>query len=82
MPLSRLGSGSLQSDTVGTLQIADGTIVEADLANGSVTANKLAAGAVPTRLPVGTRSTNVNVTIANGSFTVTSRTGNISVGVS
>ena len=82
MPLSRLGAGSLQSDTVGTLQISDGTIVSADLANGSVTAAKLASGAVPTRLPVLSRSGNVNITITNGSFTVTARSGNISVGVS
>jgi hypothetical protein len=82
MPLSRVGSGSLQSNTVGSLQIVDGQIVEADLADGSVTSAKLASGAVPTRLPIGTRTTNVNVTIANGSFTVTARTGDISVGVS
>lgn len=82
MPLSRLGSGSLQSDTVGTLQIADGTIVSADLANGSVTSAKLAAGAVPTRLAIGTRNTNVDVNISNGTLTVAGRSGDISVGVS
>jgi hypothetical protein len=82
MPLSRLGSGSLQSNTVGSLQIVDGQIVEADLADGSVTAAKLASGAVLTRLTVGTRTTNIDVNIANGTLTVTGRTGDISVGVS
>lgn len=51
------------------------------IADGSITADDLAPSAVPSKLAVGTRTTNVNVNIVNGSFTVVARTGNISVGV-
>lgn len=75
--------GSTPAPITTSANIADGSIITDDLANGAVTAPKIAAGAIPSKVVVIKRDTTTSdVTISNAILPVTNRAGstiNVSV---